>query len=69
MIEQSPKKRLALSAKIARQIYDAERVQKGIFQGVDLLAIELKEIEKEKELRRYNRQEVTIKAMEKENSR
>lgn len=66
--EKSPKKRLTISAKIARQMYDAERTQMSIFQGAAVLAPELKEFEKEKEIRRYNRQEVTIKAMVKENS-
>jgi AcrR family transcriptional regulator len=68
IIEKSPKKRLCISAKIARQMYDAERVQMGIFQGAAVLAPELKELEKEREMRRHDRQEVTIKAMVKENS-
>lgn len=66
--EKSPKKRLSISAKIARQIYDAERAQVSIFRGAAVLAPEFKELEKERELRRYTRQEVTIKAMVKENS-
>lgn len=64
----SPKERLSISAKIARQMYDAERTQMDIFRGAAVLAPELKELEKEREMRRYNRQEVTIKAMVKENS-
>lgn len=68
IIEKSPKKRLSISAKIARQIYDAERAQMSIFRGAAVLAPELRELEKEREMRRYNRQEVTIKAMVKENS-
>lgn len=66
--EKSPKVRLSLSAKIARQMYDAERVQMDIFRGAALLAPEFKELEKEREMRRYKRQEVTIKAMAKEKS-
>lgn len=66
--EKSPKKRLTISAKIAREMYDAERTQMSIFQGAAVLAPEFKELEKEREMRRYNRQEVTIKAMVKENS-
>lgn len=66
--EKSPKERLSISAKIARQMYDAERTQMGIFRGAAVLAPELRELEKEREIRRYNRQEVTIKAMIKENS-
>lgn len=66
--EKSPKERLSISAKIARQMYDAERAQMGVFRGVAVLAPEFKELEREREMRRYNRQEVTIKAMVKENS-
>lgn len=68
MQEKCPKTRLAISAKIARQLYDAESVQMNIFRGASVLAPEFKELEKERELRRYNRQEVTIKAMVKEKS-
>jgi AcrR family transcriptional regulator len=64
----SPKTRLAISAKIARQIYDAEHSQANIFRGAAVLAPEFKELEKEREMRRYQRQEVTIKAMVKEKS-
>lgn len=66
--EKSPKERLRISAKIARQMYDAERTQMDIFRGAAVLAPEFKELEKEREMRRYNRQEVTIKAMAKEKS-
>ena len=66
--EKSPKERLCISAKIARQMYDAERTQMDIFRSAAVLAPEFKELEKEKEMRRYNRQEVTIKAMVKEKS-
>lgn len=66
--ETSPTERLCISAKIARQMYDAERAQMDIFRGAAVLTPEFKELEKEKEMRRYNRQEVTIKAMVKEKS-
>ncbi len=66
--EKSPKARLALSAKIARQMYDAERAQMGLFQGASVLAPEFKELEDEREKRRHKRQEVTIKAMVEEKS-
>lgn len=66
--EKSPSERLGISAKIARQIYDAERAQMSIFRGAAVLAPEFRELEKEREMRRYVRQEVTIKAMVKENS-
>jgi AcrR family transcriptional regulator len=66
--ETSAKERLCLSAKIARQMYDAENAQMDVFRGAAVLAPEFKELEKEKEMRRYDRQEVTIKAMVKEKS-
>jgi AcrR family transcriptional regulator len=66
--EKSPKKRLAISAKIGRQMYDVERAQMAIFRGAAVLAPEFRELEKEREMRRYTRQEVTIRAMVKENS-
>lgn len=64
----SPKIRLQFSAKIARQMYDAERAQMEIFRGAAVLAPEFKELEKEREMRRYKRQEVTIKAIAEEQS-
>lgn len=63
-----PQERLTISAKIARQMYDAERAQMEIFRSAAVLAPEFKELEKEKEMRRYNRQAVTIEAMVKEKS-
>ena len=56
----------AISAKIARHMYDAERAQMDIFRGASVLAPEFKELEKEKELRRYKRQEKTFKLLVKE---
>jgi AcrR family transcriptional regulator len=64
----SAKERLCFSAKIARQMYDAERAQMDIFRGAAVLAPEFKELEKERERRRYSRQEVTIQAMSEEKS-
>ena len=66
--EKSPEIRLSISAKIARQMYDAEKVQMNLFRGAVVLAPEFKELEKEREMRRYSRQEVTIKAMVREKS-
>lgn len=66
--EKSPEGRLRYSAKIARRMYDAERSQMDIFRGAAVLAPEFKELEKEREMRRYSRQEVTIKAMAMERS-
>ncbi|MDP1879316.1 MAG: TetR/AcrR family transcriptional regulator [Parachlamydiaceae bacterium] len=66
--EKSPKLRLSISAKIARQMYDAERTQMDVFRGAAVLAPEFKELEKEKEMRRFDRQKVTIQAMVEEKS-
>lgn len=66
--EKSPEIRLSISAKIARQIYDAEKVRMNLFRGAVVLAPEFKELAKEREMRRYSRQEVTIKAMVREKS-
>jgi AcrR family transcriptional regulator len=59
--------RLAISAKMARQIYDAERAQMEDFWGTSILTPEFKELEKEREQRRYARQEDGIKKMMDEN--
>lgn len=66
--EKLPEIRLSISAKIARQMYDAEKIQMSLFRGAFVLAPEFKELEKEREMRRHARQEVTIKAMVKEKS-
>lgn len=64
--EQSGEERLKISAKIARQMYDAERAQIDIFRGASVLAPEFKELEREREERRYKRQEECVKVMAKE---
>jgi len=66
--EKSPNARPAIAAKIARQLYDAERAQMDIFRGASLLAPEFKELEQERERRRYKRLEKTIKTMAEEKS-
>lgn len=58
--------RLAITAKISRQLYDAERFQVDIFRGVSVLGPEFKELEQERENRRYGRQEETVKRLFKE---
>lgn len=60
MQEKSPQKHLALSAKIARHIYDAESSQMNLFQGASILSPEFKELEQMREQRRYKRQEESI---------
>ncbi|MBS0184850.1 MAG: TetR/AcrR family transcriptional regulator [Proteobacteria bacterium] len=64
--EKSVKKRLLLAAQISRQLYDAERSQLDLFRGAEVLAPEFKELEKEREERRYKRLEKSIKIMAEE---
>jgi AcrR family transcriptional regulator len=68
MHEKSAEAHLGISAKIARHMYDAERAQMAIFQGASILAPEFKELEIERELRRYKRQEESIKMMDAQKS-
>jgi AcrR family transcriptional regulator len=63
MQEKSVKKRLSLSAKLARQIYDAERELMDILRGASVVSPELKELEQEKEQRRHERQGDFVKQM------
>lgn len=64
--EKSAKKRLMITAKLSRQLYDSERAQMDIFQGASLLAPELKEQQKEREERRYLRQEEFVETLMKD---
>lgn len=57
---------LAVTAQIARQIYDAERGQMDLFRGAAVVAPEFKELEKEREARRYTRLQKTITLIIKE---
>ena len=66
--EKSPKKRLGVAAKMARQIYDAERELMDIMRSASGVSPELKELEQERERRRYERQGETVKTMMKEKS-
>ncbi|MCF6767250.1 TetR/AcrR family transcriptional regulator [Thiotrichales bacterium 19S11-10] len=58
--EKDPKKRLAISAKIARRIYEAEQSQMALFQGASILSPEFKQLETEREKRRHERLSETI---------
>ena len=49
MNEQSPRKRLNITAKLSRQIYDAERGLIDILRGASVVAPEFKELEQERE--------------------
>lgn len=61
--EKSPRKRLENAARIARQLYDAEKEQFDFLRGASLLDPVLKEMELEKERRRYQRQEEIVSTM------
>lgn len=61
--EQSLNKRLLLAAKISRHMYDAEKVLMEIIRGASLVSPELKELEQEREKRRFDRQKATMKEM------
>lgn len=61
--EKSPAKRMAVSAKIARRIYDLERAEMEFYRSASVLAPEFKELENEREKRRYTRQEETVKRL------
>ncbi len=63
MQEKSPKTRLGITAKIARQIYDAERDLMDILRGASVVAPEFKELEMEREKRRYERQGEYVKKL------
>ncbi|MCP4474910.1 MAG: TetR/AcrR family transcriptional regulator [Gammaproteobacteria bacterium] len=62
------KKRLAIAAKIAREMYEAEQSQIDLYRGAALLAPEFKAIEAANEARRYQRLQETICCMVKEES-
>lgn len=64
--EKSPRKRLEIAARISRQLYDAEKMQLNLLRGALILDPVFKELEIERERRRYTRQEETIKMMAKE---
>lgn len=61
MQEKSPEKRLSITAKLACQIYDAERELMDILRGASVVAPEFKELEQEREKRRYERQGEYVK--------
>lgn len=63
MNEQSPNKRLNITAKLSRQIYDAERGLMDILRGASVVGPEFKELEQEREQRRYERQGEYVKKL------
>lgn len=67
-LEKTPAKRIATAAIIARQLYDAERKQRGAFQDVSILDPVFKKLEIERENRRYERLQESITHLAKENA-
>lgn len=67
MREKSAKKRLIITAKLSRQIYDAERGVMDILRSAAVLSPEFKELEQEREQRRYERQGEYVKKLMDEN--
>jgi len=66
MLEKSPQKRLCLTAKLARQIYDAEGNLMDLLRSASVVAPEFKELEQKREKRRYERQGAYVEKMMKE---
>lgn len=56
-----------ISARIATQIYNAEKTFINALRGASSLSAELKNMEKEREERRYKRQEETLKLIANQN--
>lgn len=63
MQEQSAERHLYISAKMARQIYDAEREFLDLMRGASVLSPELQELERERELRRFERQGQSVQRL------
>ncbi len=63
MKETSPEKCLAITAKLSRQIYDKEKELIDLLRGATTLSPEFKELEEERERRRYERQGEYVKKM------
>lgn len=61
--EKSAAEKLRIAAKMTRLIYDAEQEQLGFFREASMLGPELQRIEEEQEVRRYERQEETVRSM------
>jgi AcrR family transcriptional regulator len=68
MQEKSPKKRLSITAKLTCQMYDAERGLIDILRGASVVSPEFKELEQEREEKRYERQGDYVKIFMKEKS-
>jgi AcrR family transcriptional regulator len=58
-----PVERLRGVAKIARNVYDSERAEMSLLRGAVLVGPEFAELEREREQRRFQRQNVNIKRL------
>jgi AcrR family transcriptional regulator len=58
-----PRERLRMAASIARNVYDAEKSEMGLLRGASAFSPELKALERELELRRFERQEMTVRIL------
>ncbi len=61
--EKCPRRRLEITASIARQLYDAEKAQLSFLRGASILDPVFKGLEIERERRRHHRQKETVEAM------
>lgn len=68
MQEKSPIKRLSITARLTCKIYDAERELMDILRSASLVSPELKKLEEERKMRRYERQGEYVKNMMNEKS-
>lgn len=66
MQETSGERCLGVTAKLARQLYDAERELMSILRGISGVAPEFREFEEDRERRRYERQGDYVKKLMKE---
>jgi len=64
--EKSPHKRFEITASLCRQLYDAEKAQLSLLRGASTLDPQFKELENEREQRRYDRQKETVESMYKD---
>jgi AcrR family transcriptional regulator len=64
----NPIESLKNAPSIARMIHDAEKSEMGLIRGVAALSPRLKKMEVEQERHRYERQETTVRRLEKENA-
>jgi AcrR family transcriptional regulator len=58
-----PVERLRAVAKIARNVYDSEHAELNLFRGAAVLGPEFADLERDREQRRFERQEANIKRL------